>query len=98
MTVESAAPLGHARNRAIDAELLREQFSRLGNTPYRLASLELAVEGAPFAPASLLNRVRRDAVERLEAASIAPRRIEIRDAKMALEEIGGGGTEEEKPG
>ena len=98
VTVESAAPLGHARNRAIDAELLREQFSRLGNTPYRLASLELAVEGAPFAPASLLNRVRRDAVERLEAASIAPRRIEIRDAKMALEEIGGGGTEGRKAG
>ena len=87
VTVESAAPLGGARNRALDAELLREQFSRLGNTPYRLAGLELTVEGAPFAPASLLNQVRRDAAERLEAAAITPRPIEIRDPMTVLDEI-----------
>jgi putative protease len=87
VTVESAAPLGLARNRALDAELLREQFSRLGNTPYRLAGLKLTVEGAPFAPASLLNQVRRDAVERLEAAATAPRRLEIHDPATALDEI-----------
>ena len=87
VTVESAAPLGAARNRALDAELLREQFSRLGNTVYALADLELAVEGAPFAPASLLNQLRRDAVERLEAAAAAPRRIEIRDPMTTLDEI-----------
>ena len=92
VTVESAVPLGHARNRALDAEQLREQFSRLGNTPYRLDRLELAVEGAPFAPASLLNQVRRDAVERLEAAAAAPRRTEVRDAAVALEEIMNGGA------
>jgi putative protease len=92
VTVESAVPLGHAHSRALDEELLREQFSRLGNTPYRLDKLELAVEGAPFAPASLLNQVRRDAVERLEAAAIAPRRIEIRDPVKALEDIVGVGT------
>ena len=87
VTVESAVPLGRARNRALDAELLREQFSRLGNTPYRLDELDLAVEGAPFAPASLLNQVRRDAVERLESAAAAPRRIEIQDPMKAIEEI-----------
>jgi putative protease len=89
VTAESAAPLGSARSRALDAEILRDQFSRLGNTPYTLAGLELVVEGAPFAPASLLNQVRRDAVERLEAAMVAPRRIEVREAIDALEEIGG---------
>jgi putative protease len=93
VTVESAAPLGRARNRALDAELLREQFSRLGNTPYRLADLELVVEGAPFAPASLLNQLRRDAVERLEAAAAAPRRIQIHDPMMALEEVEGIGAD-----
>jgi putative protease len=89
VTVESAAPLGSARNRALDPALLRDQFSRLGNTPYKLAGLELTVEGAPFAPASLLNQVRHDAVERLEAAATAPRLIAVRDAAAALEEIGG---------
>jgi putative protease len=92
VTVESAAPLGLARNRALDAELLREQFSRLGNTPYRLAGLELTVEGAPFAPASLLNQVRRDAVERLQAVATAPRRTEIHDPATALDEIVSIGT------
>ena len=87
VTVESAAPLGSARSRALDAELLRDQFSRLGNTPYSLAGLELVVEGAPFAPASLLNQVRRDAVELLEAAMVAPKRIEIRDGATTLENI-----------
>src|SRR5208283_258652 len=88
VTVDSAAPLGQARNRPLDAEILRDQFSRLGNTPYRLAGLDLVVEGAPFAPASLLNQVRRDAVERLEEAATAPRRIAVRDGAAALEEIG----------
>ena len=87
VTVESAAPLGGARSRALDVELLREQFSRLGNTPYRLAGLELTVEGAPFAPASLLNQLRRDAVERLEAAATTPQPIEIRDPMTVLDEI-----------
>ncbi|MGB7758646.1 MAG: U32 family peptidase [Bryobacteraceae bacterium] len=85
--VESAAPLGSARNRALDAELLRDQFSRLGNTPYRLDRLELELEGAPFAPASLLNQLRRDAVAKLEAAAATPRRIEIHDPEAALDEI-----------
>ncbi|MGA2037954.1 MAG: U32 family peptidase [Bryobacteraceae bacterium] len=92
VTAESAGPLGCARNRALDRDLLREQFSRLGNTPYRLDRLELAVEGAPFAPASLLNQVRRDAVERLEAALAAPRRTEIHDPMVTLDEIVSGGV------
>jgi len=86
-SVESAAPLATARHRALDVELLRDQFSRLGNTPYRLADLELAIEGAPFAPPSLLNQMRRDAVERLQRAMAAPRRIEVRDSAAALDEI-----------
>jgi putative protease len=87
VTVESVAPLGRARNRALDEELLREQFSRLGNTPYRLDGLELDLEGAPFAPAALLNQLRRDAVEKLEAAAVTPRRIEIHDPAAALDAV-----------
>ena len=66
VTIESELPLGVARNRGVDAEYLRAQFGRLGNTPYELADLDLDVEGTPFAPASLLNTMRRDAVDKLQ--------------------------------
>ncbi len=68
VTVESDAPLSGARNRAIDEEYVRTQLGRLGNTPYELADVELEIAGAPFAPSSMLNQLRRDAVERLQAA------------------------------
>jgi putative protease len=68
VTVESGAPLSAARHRAIDEDYLRAQLGRLGNTPYELAEVELVVAGAPFAPSSMLNQLRREAVERLQAA------------------------------
>ena len=80
--VLSEASLGSARNRALDADFLREQFGRLGNTPYRLDEIDLQVEGAPFAPGSLLNQVRRDAVERLQELQGASRPVEIRSIEL----------------
>jgi putative protease len=68
VTVESDAPLGSARHRAIDEAYLRAQLGRLGNTPYELAEVELESAGAPFAPSSMLNQLRRQAVEQLQAA------------------------------
>lgn len=73
ITVESAALLTGARTRELDTAHAREQLGRLGNTPYELAGLTLDIEGRPFAPASLLNDLRRDAVERLRIAQEAPR-------------------------
>ncbi len=78
IAASSSAPLGEARNRALDREFATEQLGRLGNTPYELAGLELEVEGRPFAPASLLNDLRRDAVDRLQLAQAEPRsRVEV---------------------
>jgi putative protease len=68
VTVESDAPLGAARHRPIDEQYLRQQLGRLGNTPYELAEVALEIAGAPFAPSSMLNQLRRDAVEQLQAA------------------------------
>ncbi|MCL4831711.1 MAG: DUF3656 domain-containing protein [Caldilineaceae bacterium] len=67
VTVRSADALPSAQNRALDADFLREQLGRLGNTPYTLGTLTVNVEGTPFAPASLLNQLRRDAVGQLSA-------------------------------
>jgi U32 family peptidase len=73
VTVFSPEPLIAAQNRALDAEFLRGQLGRLGATPYELSELDLEVTGSPFAPASLLNQLRREAVEKLQAAQEARR-------------------------
>ncbi len=66
VTVRSEAPLIAARNRGLDEEFLATQFGRLGNTPYELASIELETDGAVFAPSSVLNQIRRAAVDQLQ--------------------------------
>jgi putative protease len=65
--VKSAGAAGTAQNRAITREYLESQLGRLGNTPYELAEVELEIDGSPFAPASALNQLRREAVEKLQA-------------------------------
>ncbi|HUP03903.1 MAG TPA: U32 family peptidase, partial [Bryobacteraceae bacterium] len=65
--VLSEVSLGAARERALTADYLAAQFGRLGGTPYFLENVELELEGAPFAPSSLLNELRRRAVEALGA-------------------------------
>ena len=67
--VDSPSPLGTARNRALDVDYLRDQLGRLGNTFYELKEIELDTEGNPFAPSSMLNQLRREAVEKLVSAA-----------------------------
>jgi putative protease len=64
--VQSAGALDHAQNRGVSIESLTRQFDRLGNTPYELSEVTLEITGSPFAPASVLNQMRRDAVEKLQ--------------------------------
>ncbi len=80
--VKSAGPLGSATSRAITIEFLQEQLGRLGNTPYELSQLELDVQGAPFAPSSLLNQLRREAVERLQEVQSAPKQVDRRQTTI----------------
>jgi len=82
-------PLAAAANRGIEEATLREQLGRLGNTPYQLASLSAQVEGLPFVPVSLLNAIRREAVERLQAVQSAPAERMIANPLVALEETAG---------
>ena len=68
ISVKGSADLTPARNAAPITDAVRDQFGRLGNTAYELASLELDTDGpAPFLPASTLNQMRRDAVSKLQA-------------------------------
>jgi putative protease len=89
VTVESGEPLGAARARGVDAGYLRAQFGRMGNTAYELAGLELDAEGAPFAPSSMLNAMRRDAVERLqEKQASCARRTDDKRRSSVLHRVG----------
>src|SRR5690606_37271680 len=64
----------------------REQLGCLGNTPYRLDELELEMDGQPFAPSSLLNQLRRRAIEQLSTLQTQPRAITINDPQATLEQ------------
>jgi putative protease len=71
-SVSSALPLETARNKPLSAEILTQQFNRLGGTPYELASIELHLEGAVIVPVSELNRMRRALVAALDLLPSAP--------------------------
>jgi putative protease len=85
--VRSAEPLSAAEQRAMTVDYLREQLGRLGNTPYALADLELAVQGQPFAPSSLLNQLRRQAVDQLAALQSQPAALTVRSAQQTLADL-----------
>jgi U32 family peptidase len=61
--------LSPARTLALDNALLREQLSRLGETRYALRNLQINVKGAVFIPIGFINRLRRDAIARLDTAT-----------------------------
>jgi len=86
VTVQSETPLGAAQKQAISPAYLREQLGRLGNTPYALAEIELDLRGRPFAASSLLNALRRQAVEQLAELQRAPRPAAIHDPLKILAE------------
>ncbi len=79
VTVTSDAPLDSAQNRTLDAQMLRDQLGRLGNTPYELGEVELTLGGHPYAPPSMLNQLRRQAVEQLQA-------VQARSPRLGLHE------------
>lgn len=82
VTVQSQEPLGIAQNRVLDESLLRDQLGRLGNTPYELGKLKITIGGRPFAPPSLLNQLRREAIEQLQALQTRARPIEISEPHL----------------
>ena len=58
-------PLETASNHPLTTETLEKQLSRLGDTPYELASLENRIEGDCHIPLSAINQLRRDLVTNL---------------------------------
>lgn len=76
--VESTMPLVAAATQPLTTERLREQFGRLGNTPFRLERFTNQVQGAVLLPVSELNRLRRELVAQLETLRSQPKRWTLR--------------------
>ncbi len=72
--VASSMPLARAEKQPLQTAKLREQFGRLGGTPFQLGELKNLLEGEVMLPVSELNRLRRDAVAKLESLRAQPRR------------------------
>jgi len=87
-----AGPLEAAQKHPLTVELVRRQFQRLGDTPFELAAVELLGAAGPadelpvMAPKSVLNDLRRQAVEKLVQLRQAATRYEIAEPQ-ALEEL-----------
>jgi putative protease len=75
--VESSMPLAKAEKAPLSDEKLREQFGRLGGTPFKLGTLKNFLAGEVLLPVSELNRLRREAVAGLERLLTEPRRWKL---------------------
>jgi putative protease len=86
VSVQSEIPLVQAANRGLDASSLQEQLGRLGNSAYSLESVDLHVQGRPFVPASLLNHLRRQAVDLLAERQVQRNHTPLNDPGTVLAE------------
>jgi U32 family peptidase len=77
VNLSSAIPLTAARNRPLTPDSLRDQFSRLGGTPFHLGTLSVTLPEPVILPVSELNRLRREIVSRLseEQHSHIPKKV-----------------------
>ncbi|MBC5795398.1 U32 family peptidase [Sphaerospermopsis sp. LEGE 00249] len=71
--VESDILLQSAHTKPLTSEKLKEQFGRLGNTPFHLASLQNQIIGNAMLPVSELNKMRRQIVAKLEELRNKPK-------------------------
>lgn len=71
-SVESDEPLVAAVQHPITEELLRTQLGRLGATVYELRALSATIEGRPMIPLSVLGKMRREMIERLDRSLAQP--------------------------
>ena len=67
-TVVSTEPAQEATKHALDAETLRAQLGRLGDTAFELRTLTAEIDGRPMLPFSVLGKVRKDLIAALETA------------------------------
>lgn len=80
LSVSRSSALEKAKNPEKTAGSAEKAFSKLGGTAYRLEKIEIEDEEKLFVPASVLNDLRRELVEKLDAAREENREAKIREA------------------
>ena len=65
VVISTTIPLSEATAHPLTTETLEKQLSRLGDTPYELASLDNQIQGDCHLPLSALNQLRRDLASKL---------------------------------
>jgi putative protease len=68
---ETDVPAQEALKRPLTREYLEKQLSRLGNTPFEMAQLQLDLVGDLMVPVSEINEARRAALSRIEVKRAA---------------------------
>lgn len=63
-----------AQNRPTDNAMIEKQLSKLGDTPYDFGKLKTEIDEGLIVPASALNALRRDAVEKMNELRISTKR------------------------
>jgi len=76
---DSEMNLVAAEKRPLATDRLRDQFGRLGGTPFQLGGLKNDLVGECMLPASEMNRLRRELVDRLEELRSRPLRWQLND-------------------
>jgi putative protease len=77
LEVSSELNLSPARTSALTGGVLRDQLGRLGGTRYMLRNLEIKIEESVFIPIGFINRLRREAIARLDAEAEAARSVQV---------------------
>ena len=85
--VKSDQVIEAARNQPTDDTTLQKQLGRLGNTAFFLQSLDNQLGDGCMIPASMLNKLRRDAVELLVVRRAQPLRWELKQKPRSPEPI-----------
>ncbi|HTI05169.1 MAG TPA: DUF3656 domain-containing protein [Gemmatimonadales bacterium] len=85
-TVKSATVLAHATRHGLDAERLRAQLGRLGETAFILGDVDVSgLAKDLFVPVSALNDLRRQAVEILSTQTERDRRVRHEERDRAID-------------
>ncbi len=94
LTVRSDKPLQRAEKRSPDEDKIRKNLKKTGGTPYIVGTCLVEIVGRPMIPVSLLNSLRRSALEQLTVLRLermaaerqcAPDKADLSDAADALD-------------
>ena len=67
VTVMGDQVLEHAQNKPADPDRIRQQLQKLGGTPFVSSDTDVILYGEPMVPISVVNQLRREAVDKLLA-------------------------------